>query len=282
MQLRATRQDLWIDTSCGRMFVRRWRPLGAGDPEENPPIVLFHDSLGCVELWRDFPEQLAVATGREVIAYDRFGFGRSAPHPGDWSARFIRDEAERFFPMLRESLAIDRFVAFGHSVGGIMAATCAAHYPHSCQALVTLSALAFVEERTLQGIRLAKQEFGRPGQIERLEKYHGDKARWVLAAWTDTWLSAGFADWTLESHASSIACPHLVIHGEEDEYGSLLHPERLSRLSNTTSASLILEGCQHFPHREFPERVLDASASFLESQSASVAGNAAGCAEACY
>ncbi|MCQ4347417.1 alpha/beta hydrolase [Pseudomonas stutzeri] len=268
MQLAVTQQDQWIDTACGRMFVRRWRPLGAGDSAQTAPVVLFHDSLGCVELWRDFPERLAAGTGRQVIAYDRFGFGRSTAHPGNWSNRFIRDEAERFFPMLLADLGIERFVALGHSVGGIMAATCAAHHPQHCQALITLSALAFVEERTRQGIHLAKTEFARPGQIERLEKYHGERARWVLAAWTDTWLADSFADWTIESHAPTLACPHLVIHGADDEYGSLLHPERLARLTRAGSESLILDECRHFPHREAPERVLDAVARFLARQSA--------------
>ncbi|MCM2330392.1 MAG: alpha/beta hydrolase [Pseudomonas sagittaria] len=274
MQLAVTQQDQWIATPTGRMFVRRWRPIDAHHAASHAPIVLFHDSLGCVELWRDFPEQLAVATGREVIAYDRFGFGRSDPHPGDWSNHFIRDEAERFFPVLLADLELEHFVAFGHSVGGIMAATCAARYPQRCQALITLSALAFVEERTLHGIRYAKAEFGKPGQIERLQKYHGDQAHWVLSAWTDTWLSDSFADWTLESHAPSLACPHLVIHGKQDEYGSLLHPERLARLSSADSQSLILEECRHFPHREVPERILDAVSHFLASQHA--VGNAEG------
>ena len=89
------------------------------------PIVLFHDSLGCVALWRDFPAALAEATGRKVIAYDRFGFGQSAPHPGGWSIHFIEDEARRYFPLLRQALDIGRFVAFGYSVGGVMAGAAA-------------------------------------------------------------------------------------------------------------------------------------------------------------
>ncbi|SDS35171.1 alpha/beta fold hydrolase [Pseudomonas oryzae] len=263
MQLAVTSQDLWIETPAGRIFVRHWTPLGADPAAPHAPVVLFHDSLGCVELWRDFPQRLAATTGREVIAYDRLGFGRSDPHPGDWSNRFIRDEAERYFPQLLEALDIGPFVALGHSVGGIMAATSAARHPQRCQALITLSALAFVEERTRQGIRFAKQEFAKPGQLERLQKYHGEQANWVLAAWTETWLADSFADWTLESHAPSLACPHLVIHGKQDEYGSLLHPERLARLTDAGSESLILDQCSHFPHREEPERVLDAVGRFL-------------------
>jgi pimeloyl-ACP methyl ester carboxylesterase len=39
--------------------------------------VLLHEGLGSIELWRDFPPQLAAATGRAVVAYSRCGHGRS-------------------------------------------------------------------------------------------------------------------------------------------------------------------------------------------------------------
>ena len=67
-----------------------------------PPIVLFHDSLGSVALWRDFPAVLAQATGHGVIAYDRLGFGRSDPHPGRLSNDFVQTEAREGFRALRE------------------------------------------------------------------------------------------------------------------------------------------------------------------------------------
>lgn len=252
-------EDLWIATPDGRMFARRWsrgRPVGT-------PVVLFHDSLGSVELWRDFPAKLAAATGREVVAYDRLGFGNSDPYPGDLPKHFVRDEAERFFPLLRQQLGIERFVAFGHSVGGSMGATCAWLFPRDCEALITESAQAFVEGWTLHGIRQAKEAFAEPGQMERLRKYHGAKADWVLSAWTETWLSEAFADWTIESHAPSVGCPLLVIHGEQDEYGSLAHPQRIVGLAAAHCESLLLDDCHHVPHREQPAAVLEAVDRFL-------------------
>lgn len=57
-------------------------------------MILLHDSLGSVELWRDFPENLATCTGWPVVAYDRLGFGKSDAHPGKLQANFIRDEAD--------------------------------------------------------------------------------------------------------------------------------------------------------------------------------------------
>jgi pimeloyl-ACP methyl ester carboxylesterase len=235
------------------------------------PILLFHDSLGCVELWRDFPEQLAVAARRSVVAYDRLGFGRSDPHPGALPLSFIRDEAMATVPRLCETLGIDPFIPFGHSVGGGMAIATAAHLSERCVAVVTESAQSFVEDRTRSGLLAARVEFGRPGQIERLARYHGAKARWVLDAWIETWLSPEFADWRLDDDLRSVRCPILALHGDQDEYGSAHHPERIARLTQGPSRAVILEGCGHVPHREQPARVLDEVTRFLASLEATTA-----------
>lgn len=255
-----TTEDRYLPTEHGDVFSRRWRTAS-----RKTPIVLMHDSLGCVELWRDFPERLAVATGRDVIAYDRLGFGRSAPHPGGWSDHFIRDEAVRFFPPVWQTLDIEHFIALGHSVGGIMAASLAAHHKPHCRALITIAALAFVEDRTRQGIRETQTAFAEPGQLERLRKYHGSKAEWILSAWINTWLSDSYADWTITDSAPAIDCPLLTIHGGQDEYGSLEHPRRVAALGTGVKQELLLEGCQHVPHREQPERVVEAIAGFVQA-----------------
>lgn len=199
-------QEQWITTENGRLFVKRWEPLAPKDRAQ-APIVLFHDSLGCVELWRDFPKQLATATGRTVIAYDRLGFGQSDPYPGSLPLSFVSDEASDSFAALRAQMELEQFMAFGHSIGGGMAIRCATVYPAQCQALVTESAQVFVEEQTLEGIRKAKQAFAKPGELDRLKKYHGDKAAWVLSAWIDSWLSEAFRHWSLEESLSLVRCP---------------------------------------------------------------------------
>ena len=43
-----------------------------------PTLVLLHEGLGCVALWKDFPEALAAATGWPVLAYSRQGYGGRA------------------------------------------------------------------------------------------------------------------------------------------------------------------------------------------------------------
>ena len=154
-------------------------------------------------------------------------------------------------------------IVLRHSVGGGMAAMVAARYGAQCKAVITESAQAFVEDRTLQGIRAAQQDFARPGQLARLEKYHGDKAAWVLSAWVDTWLSQPFADYRLDEALERVRCPVLAIHGEHDEFGSLVHPERIRDRARGPVEVEIVAGGGHVPHREQPERIAQRIARFL-------------------
>ncbi len=262
--------DQRVATEQGMLFARVWTPPELhADP--GATILLFHDSLGCVDLWRDFPQQLAAATRRSVVAYDRLGFGRSDPYPGLLPLTFIRDEATTVVPRLCDTLGLGAIIPFGHSVGGGMAIATAARWPERCAAVVTESAQSFVEDRTRAGLEAARIEFARPGQLARLERYHGVKARWVLDAWMETWLSPEFADWRLDNDLRGVRCPALAIHGDRDEYGSAEHPGRIARLTHGPSRAVILDGCGHVPHREQPARVLAEVAGFLASLSSGVA-----------
>ncbi|MGN6578816.1 MAG: alpha/beta fold hydrolase [Bordetella sp.] len=261
----AASREQWIDHPRGRIFARRWSPQGVQQPPAAPPILLMHDSLGSVALWRDFPAALSQATGREVIAYDRLGFGRSDARSGRLSLDFVREEATDVFALLLDQLGVPRCVAMGHSVGGGMAIQCAAEYADRCEALVTVAAQVFPEDRTLSGIRAAREQFRDPGQVERLARYHGDKARWVLEAWTETWLDPGFASWTLVPILPRVRCPALAVHGEDDEYGSAVHPDLIAQHSGGPVERAILPGIGHMPHREQPDQVLRRLAAFLEA-----------------
>ncbi|GGN48160.1 alpha/beta fold hydrolase [Deinococcus daejeonensis] len=249
-----TVQDGWLTHPQGELFTRCWQPALGGTTRA--PFVLFHDSLGCVELWRDFPAALCAATGRAVIAYDRLGFGRSAAVTAPLPLTFIADEARTIMPLLQAHYGLKHFMAFGHSVGGGMAVECAAQWPEHCVGLVTEAAQAFVEDRTVQGIEAARVQFQAEAQVGRLAKYHGAKARWVVDAWTETWLSHGFADWSLARVVPQVACPWLIVHGALDEYGSRRHPELLQAGAGGPKRLAWLPGVGHVPHREVAAQVL--------------------------
>ncbi len=250
----------FIQVEGGRLFVKEWRPDGP-DGNARPPILLFHDSLGCVDLWRSFPARLAAAAARRVIAYDRLGFGRSDPHPGKLALDFVAAEARTVVPVLLDRLAVGDFVACGHSVGGGMAVETAAYFQSRCRALVTIAAQAFVEDRTLAGIRVAERGFQDPDQLARLAKYQGDKARWAVDAWTGSWLSPEFAGWTLDAALAEVRCPVLALHGDRDEYGSAEHPARIAAGRGTVH---MLPETGHVPHRECEDTVVEAIRTFLK------------------
>jgi len=252
--------DVWIEHPQGRIFARSWEPPGA---QGASPIVLLHDSLGCVALWRDFPAALCAHTGRRVIAYDRLGFGRSTARETLPAPSFVADEAAEVFPLVRQQLGLDRFVVLGHSVGGGMAVHCAAQFADHCEALITVSAQAFVEPCTIQGIEAARQMFQDAAQQQRLARYHGDKAPWVLAAWIERWLDPDFAHWSLATVLPNVYCPVLAIHGTKDPYGSTRHPQMIAQLCSGPVQLALMDEVFHVPHREQPARVLEWVAKFL-------------------
>ncbi len=249
-----------VEVPGGSLFVREWRPATLS----HAPILLLHDSLGSVAQWREFPEALATTTGRAVIAYDRLGFGASSQRTEQLTVGFIDDEAEIYLPALAHALGLDAYLLFGHSVGGGMALAAAAARGSRCVAVITEAAQAFVEERTLAGIRAAREGFRDPAQFSRLEKWHGDKADWVLAAWTEVWLSSAFRDWSLDPYLSRVHCPVLAIHGDADEYGSEAFPRRITQGVSGPASMELLKGCGHVPHREREREVLALVQGFLE------------------
>lgn len=245
----------------GKIFVKIWNPPKV---QKDIPLVLLHDSLGCVETWKDFPEKLCRQIERQIIAYDRLGFGKSSARKERPSANFIEEEAETILPALLNALEIKTFSLLGHSVGGAMAIACAAKYPDSCQFIITESAQAFVEDRTREGILKAQENFEIPEIFAKLAKYHDQKTKWVLDAWIGIWLSAEFADWSLQTILPHVKCPALVIHGDQDEYGSIKFPQMISKMVQGPSEEKIIPDCGHIPHREKPKLILSLIADFLK------------------
>lgn len=259
------RQEEFIEQEGGLLYAAFW----GGSPAGRIPVVLLHDSLGSVALWRDFPARLAESTGLPVIAYDRAGFGRSTARSEDLPPDFIAAEAQGALQVVLQHFGVAQAILFGHSVGGGMAVSAAAQMPQRVLAVITESAQAFVEERTLEGIRDARASFADPVQLARLAKYHGNdlqQARWVLSAWIDTWLSPSFAQWSLAPMLARLTCPVMALHGDLDEFGTLAHPRMIASLPSAFAGQgqfQVLTQCGHVPHRERPDQVLAAVKDFL-------------------
>jgi len=260
--MRVIEKELSIQIEGRRLNAFEWSPAIPRDAAAT--ILLFHDSIGSVELWRDFPRKLASATGLTVIAYDRLGFGRSDAFPGKLPFTFIHDEGALVTPQICDALGLGSIVALGHSVGGGMAIASAAALGERCLGVIAMSAQSYVEVITLDGVREAKKSFSKPGQLERLARYHGDKAGWALSAWIDTWLDPAYGGWTLDAELAQVQCPVLIIHGDTDEYGTTEHARRIHERVGGLSRLVILEKCGHIPHREQAERVMGEIKDFIQ------------------
>src|SRR3954452_8441939 len=92
----------------------------AGDPARRP-LVLLHEGLGSVGLWRDFPAALRAATGRRVVAFSRFGHGGSEPPPARRTPAFFHEEALDVLPALLPQLDAEEPLLVGHSDGSSIA-----------------------------------------------------------------------------------------------------------------------------------------------------------------
>lgn len=222
-----------------------------------PVLVMLHEGLGSVTMWRDFPVRLAAATGARVMAYSRFGYGRSDPAPRRYAPlEMHRYEATAVLPEILHRLDITRPVLFGHSDGASIALIYAAAEPGAVSGLVALAPHVFVEQMCIASIEDARQVYLTTDMRNRLRRYHQDPdgAFWL---WNDVWLHPTFKEWTIERDLAAITCPVLAIQGDEDEYGTMEQLERVMRAIPQTE-QLRLEQCRHSPHRDQPGRVLDA------------------------
>ena len=228
----------------------------AGDPER-PPLILLHEGLGSVELWRGLPEDLHAATGRRVIAFSRYGHGRSEPPAERRTPAFFHDEALRVLPDLFEAHGVIDPVLVGHSDGASIALIHAAHHPVS--GLVLLAPHVFVEQITVDAIRETREAFVGGGLRDRMSRYHDDvdAAFW---GWCDVWLDPEFRGWNLEAEAARVAAPTLIIQGADDPYGTLQQVDRIEARLPTTRR-LVLPG-GHSPHLEHRAEVVAAISAF--------------------
>jgi pimeloyl-ACP methyl ester carboxylesterase len=254
-----TSKELFVDVEGGSIYIKKWIPETL---KYTSPIVLMHDSLGCVDLWRNFPEELARSLSCTVIAYDRLGFGRSSVNENTPSVNFVWDEADYYFSHIKSAAQFSTYYLFGHSVGGAMSIGIAAT-DKECIGVITESAQAFVEKMTIKGIAQAQTLFQDPKQMERLKKWHGNKASWVLSAWVDVWLSAEFSSWSLAPRIGKVTCPVLALHGDRDEYGSTAFPTYIAGNTAGESSIIILENCGHVPHKEKMDDVINYTRLFL-------------------
>jgi pimeloyl-ACP methyl ester carboxylesterase len=242
----------------GRRLETLWlAPRDAG----GQTIVMLHEGLGSVALWKDFPHALSARTGCGVLVYSRYGHGSSEPQAEKRTISFMHHEGEVVLPELLERMGIARPILLGHSDGGSIALIFAGRYPERPQALILEAPHLFVEEFGLASIRAAKIAFETTDFRSKLARYHAhvDETFW---AWNDIWLDPQFPAWNIESYLENIRCPVLCIQGEGDEYGTRAQVDAI--VATVPGSELImLPNCGHSPHRDQREATLETVTEFV-------------------
>jgi pimeloyl-ACP methyl ester carboxylesterase len=228
-----------------------------GDPGRRT-IVLLHEGLGSVGLWRGFPAALAEATGRRVVAFSRFGHGRSDRPAQPRTPAFFHEEALDVLPELLRRVDAPEPILVGHSDGASIAIVHAAS--HQVTGLVLLAAHVVVEEITIAAIRRTREAFLQDGLRERMARHHDDPdaAFW---GWCDVWLDPAFAAWSIEAEAGRLRAPALLVQGADDPYGTLEQIDRIEARAQGDVERLVVPG-GHSPHLEQPDAVVARVAAF--------------------
>jgi pimeloyl-ACP methyl ester carboxylesterase len=220
-------------------------------------IVLLHEGLGSVAMWKDFPHLLAQQTGARVLAYSRTGYGTSSGLTGRREPDYMHIEGEVVLPALLEALDIRRPILFGHSDGGSIALIYAGKHPGRARSLILEAPHVFVEPVTVSSIAAAKTTYETTDLARKLGRYHwdADAAFW---GWNDIWLDSRFLAWNIESYLPAVDCPILMIQGRQDEYGTVAQLEAISRQAAGETAIVMLDNCGHSPHRDQTELTIAA------------------------
>ena len=230
--------------------------------EGQPTLLLLHEGLGCVAMWRDFPAKLAAASGCRVVVWSRPGYGASQAYPEPRSLRYMHREAEESLPALLAALQIVRPILIGHSDGGSIALIFAGAFPAVPLGIAVMAPHEFVEEITLAGSRSARVVWETTDWPKKLGRYHHDAPR-VFSDWNDTWLSPPFRDWNIEEYLPKIRCPVLAMQGEDDEYATMRQIDAIAEQVPGTQR-IKLPNCGHTPQRDQEAAVLAALVDFVK------------------
>ncbi len=239
-----------------------------GDRERTPTLVLLHEGLGCVDLWRTFPDALAARTGCGVLAYSRHGYGRSAPCALPRPISYMHDDARDVLPELLAHLKVGPHVLVGHSDGGSIALIHAGSVAGpDLKGLVTMAAHIFIEDVSVQSISAASSAFAEGKLRDALARHHGANVDCAFRGWADSWLNPAFRDWNLEEFLPAIRVPSLIIQGVDDEYGTAAQVDRIIAGirggSDVSAQALMLADCGHAPQKDQPDQTLAAIGAFV-------------------
>ena len=233
-------------------------------PNAAPTLVLLHEGLGCVGLWGDFPEQLATATGLGVFLYSRAGYGASSTIALPRPINYMDPEAKAVLPRVLQAIGFQRGLLIGHSDGASIATIYAGSTEdHRISGLVLIAPHFFAEEMGLAAIAQAKVAFEGGDLRQRLARWHQNVDA-AFKGWNGAWLDPGFRAWDITDALAYIRVPVAIIQGVDDQYGTQRQIAVAEEQCYCPVEVTLLDGVQHAPQRESPDRVAQVIAEFAK------------------
>jgi pimeloyl-ACP methyl ester carboxylesterase len=218
-------------------------PVNVIDMGEGPPLVFLHGLSGS---WPNWLEQLPVfARDHRVIAMDLPGFGYS-PMP---AGTITISAYARILDQLLGKLGVDAAATVGNSMGGFIAAELAIAFPQRVERLVLISAAGISTngrrdaQRIVPALRRAEKVIGvytawLAAHSDAVTRYPGLRnAALGLVTRHPSRLNSALAaeqlrgagkpgfmqalqaniDYPIRERLPEIACPTLIVWGEEDK-----------------------------------------------------------------
>jgi pimeloyl-ACP methyl ester carboxylesterase len=254
-----TPRDLPLQLDGKPIEAKWWGP----GPDEAPTIVMLHEGLGCVALWRDVPAKLAKATGCGVLAYSRFGYGASATVTLPRPLAYMHDEAHQNLGRILDAAGVRRASLLGHSDGGSIAAIYAGGVQDfRLRGAILIAAHYFCDEFSVTAIQAAKTAYETTDLREKLARYHADvdNAFW---GWNGAWLDPAFRNWRIDDYIATIRIPLLLIQGSADEYGTLAQFDAVTNEAYCPVQTEIIDGAGHSPHLSHAGQTLPLIEAFI-------------------
>lgn len=251
----------YLTVSGVKLEVRR--SAGAAD---TPTLIFLHEGLGCVDMWRDFPEKISRLTGCPALVYSRQGYGRSDPCALPRPLRYMHDEALDILPQLLVEADIEDHIIIGHSDGASIALIYAGSKNRTgLRGVITMAPHIFCEELSVRSIALARQAFLQGELRSRLARYHHDNTDCAFWGWNDIWLAPEFIAWNIEEYLPEIKIPQLILQGEDDQYGTIAQVKTIKQLASGPIEISMIAACGHSPYKEQETQSLADITGFLRT-----------------
>jgi len=232
-------------------------------PQKAPTLVLLHEGLGCVALWRDFPSKLAAETGCGVLVYSRAGYGQSDPMPLPWPLDYMSRHACEILPEVLVQAGVTRFILIGHSDGATISAVFAGSMKDpGLMGVVLIAPHFFTEPEGLTAIAAARDMFQTGNLRGKLGKYHAD-VDCAFRGWCDSWLNPDFEAWSVVDALKGVSVPILAVQGTADPYGTMAQIDVIVERCPNLAQRCVVPDIGHAPHLEAPNDVKSAISEFV-------------------